>query len=369
MNALYVARKVFRQFIRDKRTMALIFLVPVAIMTIYYFLLKDDLSMKLTLAVISSERDTAPYKAFAEVLGSQKNIGFIEDPGPTAAEAIGRTGADAAIGLPDGFFAALARNEEPRFAIRIEGTKSGVEATVTKIIDAALARARLAAIPFLRNLKLTSGAIADVSYHYPTRGFRLIDLTAPAFIAFFLYFITFLLTCVAFLRERSSGTLERILVSPLSSEALVLGYLLAFFVLGSVQGGFLIVFSTWVLGIKTVGGLAPALVPMLVTVLLGVTMGIFFSELAKNEFQVIQFIPIVIIPQVLLSGIIFEADSLPAVFKPVSAAMPLTYTANILKGMLLKGQGYLELGRDFLALGAFLVGFTGLSFLVARRAR
>jgi len=85
MNALYVARKIFRQFLRDRRTMALIFLVPVAIMTIYYFLLKDDLSMKLALAVISTERGSAPYKAFAEVLGGQKNIGFIEDPGPTAA--------------------------------------------------------------------------------------------------------------------------------------------------------------------------------------------------------------------------------------------------------------------------------------------
>jgi ABC-2 type transport system permease protein len=369
VNALYVALKIFRQFRRDKRTLALIFVVPALVMTIYFFLLRDDLSMKLTLAVVSTERDTASYTAFAEVLGGQKTISLVEDPGPTAEEAIARTGADAAIALPDGFFAALAKNEEPRFSLRIEGTKSGVEAAVTKIVDAALARARLASIPFLRNLKLASGAIADISYHYPTRGFRPIDLTAPAFIAFFLYFITFLLTCVGFLRERSTGTLERILVSPLSSEALVLGYLLAFFVLGSVQGGFLIVFSTAVLGIRTVGGLAPALVPMLVTVLLGVTMGIFFSELAKNEFQVIQFIPIVIIPQVLLSGIIFDVDALPGFFRPIAAALPLTYTANILKGMLLKGQGYLALGVDFLVLGAFLAGFTGLSFLVARRAR
>ena len=369
MNALFVARKIFRQFIRDKRTMALIFVVPTVIMTIFFFLMKEDTGMRLKLAVVSEERDTPSYKAFAEVLGSQQNIAMVEDPGPTAAEAIERTGADAAIELPAGFFAALAKNEEPRFAVRIEGTRSGVEPAVTKITDAALARARLASIPFLRGLKLTSGAAADVSYHFPTRGFRLIDLSAPAFIAFFLYFISFLLTCVAFLRERSSGTLERLLVSPLSSAALVCGYLLAFFVLGSLQGGFLIVFSKWVLGIRTVGGLVWALIPMLVTVLLGVTMGIFFSELAKNEFQVIQFIPLVITPQVLLSGIIFDVDSLPAVFKPVAAALPLTYTANILKGMLLKGQGLRELGVDFLVLGAFLLGFTGLSFLVARRAR
>lgn len=369
MSVLPVALKIFRQFLRDRRTLALIFVVPALVMTIYYFLLRDDLALQLTIAVVSTERDTSSYAAFAEVLGSQKNLVLVEDPGPTADEAIARTGADAAIALPGGFFAALAKNEEPRFVLRIEGTKSGVEAAVTRIVDAALARARLASIPFLRNLRLASGAIADVSYHYPTRGFRLIDLTAPSFIAFFLYFITFLLTCVGFLRERSSGTLERIRVSPLAPEALVLGYLLAFFVLGSLQGGFLVVFSTAVLGIRTVGGLAPAMVPILVTVLLGVTMGIFFSELAKNEFQVIQFIPIVIIPQVLLSGIIFDVDALPSLLRPVSAAMPLTYTANILKGMLLKGQGFLALGVDFLALGAFLAAFTGLSFLVARRTR
>ena len=119
--------------------MALIFLMPVAIMTIYYFLLKDDLSMKLALAVISSERDTASYKAFAEVLGSQKSIGFIEDSGPTAAEAIGRTGADAAIELPRRVLRCA--REEPGAPVRhpYRGDKSGVEAAVTRIVDAALA--------------------------------------------------------------------------------------------------------------------------------------------------------------------------------------------------------------------------------------
>jgi ABC-2 type transport system permease protein len=368
MNALYVALKVFRQFVRDRRTLAMIFVVPIAIMGLYFWLLKDGLSLNLTLAVVSQEREARAYKAFVEVLGAQQGLTVLEDPGPTAVDAVARTGADAAIELPTGFFAALARNEEPRFAIRIEGTKSGVEPMVTRIADAALTRTRLALVP-VRGLRLTSGAAADISYHYPTRGFRFVDLAAPAFIAFFLYFISFLLTCVAFLRERSSGTLERMLVSPLSSAALILGYLIAFFVMGSLQGGVLLVFSTWVLGIRTVGGLAWALMPMLVTVLLGVTMGIFFSELARNEFQVIQFIPLVVIPQVLLSGIIFDVGTLPMAFQHMAAALPLTYTANILKGMLLKGQGIAELKGDFLALGAFLVAFTGLSFAVAHRSR
>jgi ABC-2 type transport system permease protein len=369
MNALFVAQKIFRQFLRDRRTIALIFMAPIVIMSIFFFMFKGELSLSLKLTVVSADRDDPIYTALKDTLKSQENLSVTEDEGPSASDAMMRTGADAVLAFPSGFFTILAENGNPHYTLLIEGTKSGIEETAGKLADVALLRARLQSIPLFRGLSMTSGAQADVSYQYKTRGFRLIDLVAPGFIAFFLYFITFLLTCVAFLRERSSGTLERILISPLSSMALIMGYLLAFFVLGSVQGTFLMVFSTWVLGIKTAVGIFWALLPMLVTVLLGVTMGIFFSELAKNEFQVIQFIPLVIIPQVLLSGIIFEVDVLPPAFRWIAAAMPLTYTNNILKGMLLKGQGILPLGVDFLALGAFFLAFTFLSFLVARRIR
>jgi ABC-2 type transport system permease protein len=371
MNILYVALKVFRQFLRDRRTLALIFVIPVVVMSLFFFMFQGDLSLKIKLAIVAPDREETVYKAFIETLQSQENLSVTEDVGPSAAEALTRTNADAVIEFPAGFFSSLAANESTHFTLLVEGTKNGIEAAAKKLADAALTKARFQSLPIFSFVggSLSSGTIADVSYHYKTQGFRLIDLTAPGFIAFFLYFISFLLTCVAFLRERSSGTLERILISPLSSVSLILGYLLAFFVLGSVQGAFLMVFSTWILGIKSVVGIFWALLPMLVTVLLGVTMGIFFSELAKNEFQVIQFIPLVIIPQTLLSGIIFDVGALPSVFQWIAAAMPLTYTNNILKGMLLKGQSVGALGWDFLALGGFLVAFTLLSFGVARKTR
>jgi ABC-2 type transport system permease protein len=368
MNIIFVARKIFRQFLRDGRTVGLIFLIPIIIMSIFFFMLKDDITMKVKLAVISPDRDSTTYGALMETFQAAENLTLFEEQG-SASEAIARTGADAAMEFPSGFFAELAANNEPHYTLLIEGTKGGIQNTISKLADAALLRARLASFPLFRGRTLSSGAVAEISYHYKTQGFRTIDLMAPGFIAFFLFFISFLLTCVAFLRERSSGTLERILVSPLSAASLVLGYLLAFFVLGSVQGVFLLVFSTWVLGIQTVSGIFWAMVPILTTILLGVTMGIFFSELAKNEFQVIQFIPLVIIPQTLLSGIMFDIDALPSALRWAARAMPLTYTNNILTGMLLKGQGIVELSWDFLILGSFLVFFTVLSFLVARRVR
>jgi ABC-2 type transport system permease protein len=369
MNAIFVARKIFRQFLRDRRTMALIFLIPPAIMSIFFFMFKDELAADIGLAVQSAERDSAEYAAFIDVLAQADGLRLVEDPGNNPADAIAREGVDAALAFPPGFWEDLDAGRKPTYHLRIEGTRPGVEKALSKLLDAALLRARLSSLPLFRGRSPTSGARAVLSYHYPTSDFRMIDLTAPSFIAFFLFFICFLLTCVAFLRERASGTLERVLISPISALSLISGYLIAFSALGFIQGSLLMAFSTWILGIKTVGGFLWAMVPMMLTVLLGVTMGIFFSELAKNEFQVIQFIPLVIIPQTLLSGIILDTRVLPEAFRAASKALPLTYTVDIIKGMLLKGQGPLELWRDFLALMAFLACFTALSFMVARRAR
>jgi ABC-2 type transport system permease protein len=369
MNAIFIARKVFRQFLRDRRTLALIFAIPVVIMSIFFFMFREDLSMKVSLAIVSAETDSPEYKGFMDALSSADALDLVTDPGPGAADAIARAKADAALRFPPGFWNSLSSGKKPRYELRIEGTRGGIEKNLGKAVDAALARARLSSLPIFRGKGPVSGAEADITYHYPTRGYRPIDLLAPAFIAFFLYFICFLLTCVAFLRERSSGTLERVLISPISSVSLILGYIFAFTALGAIQGGFLMAFSTLVLGIKTVGGFLWTLIPMLITVLLGVTMGIFFSEMAKNEFQVIQFIPLVIIPQTLLSGMIMDIKTLPRVFSIVSKALPLTYTMDVIKGMLLRGQGPLGLWREFLALSAFLLGFTALSFAVARKTR
>jgi len=92
-------------------------------------------------------------------------------------------------------------------------------------------------------------------------------------------------------------------------------------------------------------------------------MGMFFSTLAKNEFQVIQFVPIVVVPQALLSGILFEISAIPEWLRPLSYAMPLTYTNIILKDVLLRGKNMLSLWQDFLILLGFFVLFFFLSLL------
>jgi ABC-2 type transport system permease protein len=182
-----------------------------------------------------------------------------------------------------------------------------------------------------------------------------------------MYFISFLLTCVSFLRERSSGTLERIESTALRPSSLILGYLLAFMVLTLIQGGLLLAFMTTVLGIKTAVSLLYGMLPMLFTVAIGVSMGIFFSTLAENEFQVIQFIPMVIIPQILLCGTLFEVDSMPVFFRYLAKILPLTYTNNFLADVLLKAKPIASSLPNMAVLSGFFIFFTVISILSIRK--
>jgi ABC-2 type transport system permease protein len=366
MNTLYVLVRVLRQFRRDRRTLALVLVVPVLIMSIYYLLFMEDLQTGLRIGVYFRGEATPFVSSMAEAFKEIAAIRFTALADGDLARATDRLDLDAAIAFPETLQTDLIRSKKVSYDLLLEGTKLQARAIVENVVRAATLGALKKRLPVLVPEVAFDPA---VSYRHLSGSYRTIDVLAPSFIAFFLYFISFLLTCVAFLRERSTGTLERLFVTPIRSVELLLGYLLAFFVLSTVQSVLLLVYSTYVLGIKTAVGIAVAFVPITVTVLLGVTMGIFFSTLARNEFQVIQFIPIVIIPQGLLCGLLFEVEAMPPLLRSLSRAMPLTYTTDILKNVLLRARPLGTMWQDFLTLAGFLFLFFLLSLVVVRKVR
>ena len=208
----------------------------------------------------------------------------------------------------------------------------------------------------------------------------MLDTFAPVFIGFFAYFFVFLLTGVAFLRERIGGTLERLLATPVARTEIVVGYVAGFGILATIQVIVLLAFSLADVHVPALGplpefslglGVANAGSPLLVfaiVLLLGigaVNLGIMLSTFARTELQVIQFIPIVIIPQGLLGGLIWPVESLPDVLQPIARMMPLTYGIEGLRGVLIRGAG---LGDPTLQLDlAVLAGVALLFALLATR--
>lgn len=154
------------------------------------------------------------------------------------------------------------------------------------------------------------------------------DRVAPVLLGVFPFFTMFLVTSIAMVRERTSGTLERLLTTPLGKADLVLGYGLAFAVLACLQAVIVCTMALQLLGLQ-----APASVTVLVLLavagaVLGAALGLGFSALAATEFQAVQFVPIVVLPQVLLCGLFVPTDRMAGWLEALSSALPLTYVVH-----------------------------------------
>lgn len=190
---------------------------------------------------------------------------------------------------------------------------------------------------------------------------RVLDFLAPALLAGFVLMFVFVLTGVSFLRERSQGTLERLMASPVSRWDIILGYLGGFFLLASLQSLAVLLFTVFVLQVNYQGALWQIFVFQMVITVAAVDLGIFFSVFARNELQVVQFIPLVVVPQFLLSGMMWPVEQMPGYLQAVSKVLPLTYAVRGLRAIMLEGH---SLGSQGEELGV-LVGFAGLMVLLA----
>ena len=179
------------------------------------------------------------------------------------------------------------------------------------------------------------------------QGTPVIDRFGPLLLGIFPLFVMFLVTSVATLRERQSGTLERLMTTPIRRGDFVLGYALAFAVLATLQALVLTGFAVWVCGMDIQGQLWLVIVVAVLDAVLGTALGLAASSLAATEFQAVQMMPVIILPQLFTGGLLMPRDQMPTVLEWFSRAMPLTY------GM--ESQQKLAAGADF-ADGALVLG-------------
>ena len=153
---------------------------------------------------------------------------------------------------------------------------------------------------------------------------------APALLGFFPFLLMFLVTVITTLRERSSGTLERLLTTPMGRLDLLAGYALAFSAVAVVQVALAVTVSTW-LGMNLAGSLWSLLLVALLDALFGVALGLFASAFARTEFQAVQFMPVIVLPQLLVCGLFVPRDRMADWLRYFSDAMPLSYAVEALQ--------------------------------------
>ena len=196
---------------------------------------------------------------------------------------------------------------------------------------------------------------------------HILDRIAPGLIGVFVLFFVFILTGVSFLRERAQGTLERLLTTPVGRPDILGGYLLGFLLFAGIQSLVILLYTIFALRIDYEGSLWQIFVLLVVVTVVAVNLGIFISTFARNEFQVVQFIPVILLPQIFLSGAVLPAEQFPSYFQAVGKVLPLTYAVDGLKALMLQGETLGGIGQELAVLGGFAIGLLALAAITVRR--
>jgi ABC-2 type transport system permease protein len=196
---------------------------------------------------------------------------------------------------------------------------------------------------------------------------QMLDYIAPAVLAVLILFFGFILTGISFLRERSQGTLERLMASPVSKGDVVGGYLLGFLLFAVLQTMILFFYFIYVLDVSFAGALWQIIVFEIIIGILAVCLGIFISVFARNEFQMVQFIPLIILPQIFLCGLLWPVNQMPDYLQWIAKFLPLTYGVDGIRALMLQGQGLLDIGKEIGVLAGYAAGLMVLASLTLRR--
>ncbi|AMM32317.1 antibiotic ABC transporter permease [Sinomonas atrocyanea] len=198
---------------------------------------------------------------------------------------------------------------------------------------------------------------------------RTFDRVGLIMLAIFPFIVMFLITSITMLRERTTGTLERLMTTPIHTGDLLFGYGIAFSLMAAVQSAIATGVAYWVFNLDIKGNGGFVVLVAVVNAVLGVALGLFCSAFARTEFQAVQFMPVVVIPQILLCGLFVARDHMNDVFEAVSDWMPLTYSVNALQEIAKNTDPTPALWQDFGIMAAIVVGLLLLaSFTLPRKS-
>lgn len=196
---------------------------------------------------------------------------------------------------------------------------------------------------------------------------RTFDRVGLMMLGIFPFVVMFLVTSITMLRERISGTLERLLTTPLHKADLLFGYALAFSIMATLQALVATATAYWIFGLKIAGNASWVVLISVLTAVLGVALGLLCSAFATTEFQAVQFMPVVVIPQILLCGLFVARDQMNAVLEALSNIMPLSYAVHGLQEVAAHAQTTAALSIDLVVVVSFVVAGLVLASLTLRR--
>ncbi|WP_221451165.1 ABC transporter permease [Arthrobacter sp. AZCC_0090] len=196
---------------------------------------------------------------------------------------------------------------------------------------------------------------------------RTFDRVGLQMLAIFPFVVMFLVTSITMLRERTSGTLERLLTTPIHKADLLFGYALAFSIMAALQSLVATAVAYWIFNLDIKGGPGYVVLIAVINAVLGVALGLLCSAFARTEFQAVQFMPVVVIPQILLCGLFVAREHMNSILESISNVLPLTFSVDALQQIAGNAEATQAMWQDAGVMAAIVVGVLVLASFTLRR--
>ena len=358
MRTLAIAKKVMKELLRDKRTLAMMFVAPVFIMWLMNLMFSASTAVNIKLATQDlptslvtkmDDLDHVSVQTYNDIDQAKKDL---------ADEKV-----DAVVSYKNGEYQVDYANTD---ASKTSMTRQVLRTSIASEGSNQLMARVKQALPRLK-LEAKAPEIKE-SYQYGDKNTSFFTSMIPVLIGFVVFFFVFLISGMALLKERTSGTLERLLATPVKRSEIVYGYMLSYGLIAILQTAVVVLAAIWLLDVEVVGNLFNVIIVNVVLALVALAFGILLSTLAKSEFQMMQFIPLVIMPQLFFSGII-PLSSMGDWAQTVGKFLPLTYSGDAMSQIILYGHGIGDVLPNIGVLLIFLVILTILNIVGLRRYR
>lgn len=350
-------KRLIQQMLRDKRTLALMFVAPLFILTLMSVLFNGHtVNPKLGIDRQMDDR--------LQTILKKEKVDLIYYKNPTSSEIVSHD-LDGTLKLKQGDWTLTLQNDDPSKANQLKvKVNQALSVYSEDQLKAQMGQLKLPQLKFV----MKQPAKVKTHYIYGSSKTDFFDVISPIFVGFFVFFFVFLISGIGLLKERTTGTLERVLATPIRRWEIVTAYLIGYGLFALIQTVIVVLFSILVLKMVLVGSIWAVIIINLLLALVALSLGTLLSAFASTEFQMMQFIPIIIVPQIFFSGL-FPMEGMPLWLQTIGRLLPMTYAADALKSVMYKGFPITHVSGDLLVLVGFALVFILLNILALKKYR
>lgn len=378
---LAVSRKTLRSLRHDRRTVAFLVFVPLLMIALFGYTFGGDLK-NVKVDVLNLDQGFANQSLGADIaieLQNTTTLGVVHAFGPgngsEAAPSLVRVQKAeiwASILIDENFSHEVGRaifNQSHGLPVhpaiiqvRVDATNPNIAQAIFTEVQKAMQRVLVEKYHLIPSINIQQQMVYG-------QGAKFIDFFAPGVMGLAATMVTFMISIISFVHERSSFTLDRVMTTPVSEGEFVAGYALAFGLIALIQSIVILGAAILLFQISIVGN---ALLVLLTIFLLGIGMqglGFLLSSNAKSEFQAIQFLPLILFPSILLAGVFWPLEAVPEILRPISNFIPLTYAVDAARSIMIRGWGLEQVWLPLFILAAFAMVMLALSTYSLKRRK